>query len=158
MAGGRSTTPMVTCTTGTFALVGVSWSLPPSSSSPGKRRKRKKRRKRLVPLQILRVAALVVDSGSGMLAMLVFRVMLLYALCSLRSSSGLRCSASWPVWTRTIFREFGALTVDSGSGMSLAGFTGLAPRDVLLSVVALAPDVRHHGRYRERWHRGVREV
>ena len=46
-----------------------------------------------------------------MLAMLVFLVMLLYALCSLRSSSGLRCSALWPVWTRRTIREFGALFV-----------------------------------------------
>ena len=37
----------------------------------------------LVPLHIPRVAALVVDSGSGMLVILVFLVMILHALCSL---------------------------------------------------------------------------
>ena len=53
---------------------------------------------RLGPPLALCVPALVVDSGSG--TFLVFLVTFLLALCSLRSSSGLRCPASWPVWTR----------------------------------------------------------
>ena len=44
------------------------------------------------------MAALVVDSGSGMF--LVLLVTFFFALCFLRSSTGLRCLASWPVWTR----------------------------------------------------------
>ena len=52
------------------------------------------------------VAALVVDNDSGMLAMLVFLLILPHALFSFRSSSGLRCSASWPSWTRRNFSRF----------------------------------------------------
>ena len=66
------------------------------------KRKRRKRRKRRAPRTSSPaplVAALVVDSGSGMLAMLVFLVMLLLVLCFLLSL-GLRCSASWSVCTR----------------------------------------------------------
>ena len=44
------------------------------------------------------VPALVVDSGSG--TFLVFLVTFLLAQCFLLPSSGSRCSASWPVWTR----------------------------------------------------------
>ena len=40
--------------------------------------------------------ALVVDSGSGMLAMPVFLVTFLFALCSLRLSTFPRCQVSWP--------------------------------------------------------------
>ena len=47
-----------------------------------------------------RVAALVVDSGSGLLPMLVFLVMFLHALCSLRPSACLSFQASWPVCSR----------------------------------------------------------
>ena len=43
------------------------------------------------------LATLVVDCGSGTLAVLVFLVTFLFELCSLRLSSGLRCSASWPL-------------------------------------------------------------
>ena len=46
------------------------------------------------------VAALVVDNDSGMLAMLVFLVILPHALFSLRPSACLSFQASWPVWTR----------------------------------------------------------
>ena len=45
-------------------------------------------------------AALVVDNDSGLLAMLVLLVTVHLALCSLLASSGPRCSASWPVWSR----------------------------------------------------------
>ena len=67
-----------------------------------KRRERKKKRKRrsLVPLHVPHVAALVVDSGSGMLAVLVFLVMFLHALCSHRPSACLSFQASWPVCSR----------------------------------------------------------
>ena len=51
----------------------------------------------LVP-PFLVVAAHVVDNGSGMF--LVLLVTFFSALCFLRSSTGLRCLASWPVWTR----------------------------------------------------------
>ena len=54
----------------------------------------------LAPLHIPLLAALVVDCGSGTLAMLVFLVTFFFALCSLWSSPGLRCLASWPVWIR----------------------------------------------------------
>ena len=137
MAGGRPTTAMVTCTTGTFALVGSRGPFLPVRPLLVRegRGRRGGSEGLLVPLQIPCVAALVVDSGSGMLAVLVFPVMFLFALCSLRSSSGLRCSASWPAWTRSIFRVFGALIVDSGSGMRKVGLSGVVPRAVLPSSV-----------------------
>ena len=62
-----------------------------------KAKRRKRRGGRLVPPLALFEAGLVVDSGSGMLAMLFFLVTFLFALFSLRLSSGLRCSASWAV-------------------------------------------------------------
>ena len=75
-------------------------SLPPPLHRPQLGRGRRGVRGGLLePLPAL-VAALVVDNDSGILAMLDFLVMFLHALCSLRSSSGLRCSASRPVWTR----------------------------------------------------------
>ena len=44
-------------------------------------------------------------------------------LCSLWSSTGPCCSASWSVWTRrTVIREAALAVV--GSGMCVAGFTG----------------------------------
>ena len=46
------------------------------------------------------VAALVVDNDSGSLAVLVFLVSMYLALCFLLASSGPRCSAFWPVWSR----------------------------------------------------------
>ena len=53
---------------------------------------------RLVPPLFL--AALVVDSDSGLLAVLVLLVTMYLALCFLLASPGPRCSASWPVWSR----------------------------------------------------------
>ena len=82
---------------------------------------------RLVPP--LFVAALVVDNDSGMLAMLVFLVMFPYALCSLRSSSGLRCSSSWPVCTRRIVARSSSIL---DRGICKACFIGFTPRSVFL--------------------------
>ena len=79
------------------------------------------------------MAALVVDSGSGMLAMLVFLVMILHALCSLRPSACLSFQASWPGMFQM---DSGVLIVDSGSGMSQAGFADISPHPVFLSIVA----------------------
>ena len=68
-------------------------------------------------------------------AMLVFLVVMHLVQCSIWSSPGLRCSASWPIWTgRTVSREFGALVVDSGNGLCRAGFAGFS-RAVFLFVV-----------------------
>ena len=80
------------------------------------KRKRKKRRKRRTPPPLaLFVVALDVDNGSGMLVLLVLLVMFLFALCSLRLTTGPRCLASWLVRIRrTVFHDYGALTVDSG--------------------------------------------
>ena len=68
------------------------WSvLVPSSSSSGKRRKRKKRRKRRLPR-----GARIRRCGQGFRS----RSSLTGAQCSLWSSTGLRCPASWPECTR----------------------------------------------------------
>ena len=77
------------------------WRAPVSSTGP-RGKERRGGRDDFFALRVLSfMAALVVDSGSGMLAMLVFLVTF-FALCFLRSSAGLRCPASWPVWTRRI--------------------------------------------------------
>ena len=59
----------------------------------------------------------------------VFLVTFLFALCFLRLSSGLGCSASWPVWTRRTVMRF------SGSGMRKARVAGFTPRSVFPLVV-----------------------
>ena len=92
------------------------------------RREERGRRKNFLMVSPL-VAALYVDNGS------VFLVV----LCSLRLTTGPRCLASWLVRTRrTVFHDYGALTVDAGSGMCRAGFTGYAPRAVFL-LLAVRP-------------------
>ena len=74
---------------------GFESSLAPLPSRGGERGRRGRRRLlKLLPL----VAALVVDSGSGVF--LIFLMTFFFALCFLRSLTGLRCPASWPVWTR----------------------------------------------------------
>ena len=97
------------------------WLKPAPKGSPSffgpvmkRKRKRRKRRKRRTPRTSPAplVAALVVDSGSGMLAVQVFLVMLLHALCSLRPSACLSFQASWPVCTRrTVARSSSTLAV-----------------------------------------------
>ena len=80
------------------------------------------------------MAALVVDNDSGMLAMLVFLLMLPHALCSFRSSSGMRCSASWPVCTRrTVARS------SSIPAVAFARLVSLVLRLALCSLVVAGP-------------------
>ena len=95
----------------------------------------------LVPLHIPLLAALVVDCGSGTLAMLVFLVTFLFALYSLWSSPGLRYFASWPVWTRrTVTRR------DARSSSLLARLV-LLVENVVPFCGWQAQDAWHHGRY-----------
>ena len=65
---------------------------------PSGRGRRGGRGGRLVPPLFL--AALVVVNDSGSLAVPVLLVTMYLALCSLLASSGPRCFASWPVWSR----------------------------------------------------------
>ena len=84
----------------------------------GKRRKRKKRRKKKAPrtssplsshgvrirrssLSGARVCSLPCSLTTAAYAWLGLLVTMLSTQCSLRSSTCPRCSASWPVWTRT---------------------------------------------------------
>ena len=70
--------------------------LVPSSSSSGRRKK--KRRKRRLPRRVR-----IRRCGQGFRS----RSSLSGAQCSLLLSTGLRCSASWPLWTRrTVLRFF----------------------------------------------------
>ena len=67
---------------------------------------------------------------ASLVAVLVLLVMILLALFSLWSSPGLRCSASWPVWTRrTVFRELVAL---ADSSLCMAGTAGSIRRSLWL--------------------------
>ena len=80
-----------------------------SSSAPlprqgGGRGRRGGRSGHLVPPLFL--AALVVDNDSGLLALLVLLVTIHLALCSLLSTPGPRCSASWPVCTRRTVTQY----------------------------------------------------
>ena len=89
---------------------------------PRLRGKRKKGRRRRSFRRLLRaplVAALVVDSGSGTLALLVFLVTFFFALCSLRLSSGLRCSASWPFCTRRTVARLSSILAVACAGLVL---------------------------------------
>ena len=89
-----------------------------SSSFTVTRKKRKKKRKRDF---LGRVAALIVDNGSGM-SMDGFAVLELLMLYSRRLSAGLSCQAPLLVWTRRTCSI--ALVVDSDSGIYKAGFAG----------------------------------
>ena len=61
-------------------------------------------------------------------------------LRALRSSSGLRCSATWPVWTRSIFRS-STLEVAGMCKVGLAGFAVCdTPRAVFPSFVNVRGD------------------
>ena len=74
------------------------------------------------------VAALVFDSGSGLFWLVTMHL----TLCSLWSSPGVRCFASWPVWTRrTVTRRTVALIVASCSGTCKAGTAGCTLRSLL---------------------------
>ena len=91
-----------------------------SSSASGlvKRRKRKKKRKKRLP----RIRCLPRGFAGGDMHL---------ALCSLPSSSGLRCSALWPNGPEGQYSSY-----NLGSGMCKFGFTGdSAPRAVFLHVV-----------------------
>ena len=90
--------------------------------------------RQLMPCRRSCIATLVVDSGSGMLVMLVFLVMILHALCSLCLSACQSFQASWPACSRRT--DCGVLIVDSGSGMSQAGSADISSRAVFLSIVA----------------------
>ena len=95
-----------------------------SSSSDVRRRKRKKRRKKKTPkASSSRGRARRRQRQSGMF--LVVLVTFLFALF-LRSLTGLRCPASWPVWSQK----------DRCSGIYKAGIDGdNAPRAVFSSLV-----------------------
>ena len=105
------------------------------------KRKRKKRRKRRTPRtssRSLRGRARRRQRRHARFAS--FAVMFLFALCSLRLTTGPRCLASWLVWTRrTVFHDYGALIVDSG--MCRAGFT------ILLALYSFFLPSWHLGRY-----------
>ena len=78
-----------------------------------------------------------------------------FALCSSRSSSGLGCFASWPVWTRrTLLRFWGFFTwvysdraVDSRPALRVAGFTGDDTSRAVFLGCLRAQDARHFGRH-----------
>ena len=94
-------------------LCGTSLLGPPRGGGRGGGRGRRGGRDDFLALRVLSfVTALVVESDSGMLSMLVFLVTYLFALSSFRLSSGLRCPASRPVWTRrTMARSSSILAV-----------------------------------------------
>ena len=112
-----------------------------SSTAAGKRRKRKKKRRRKLPkISSFRSSRCVRiwRCGQGFRS----RSSLSGAQCSVWSSTGLRCSASWPACTRRT------------SGMCKTGFTGYsAPRAVFLVLLSSGPLSAgpplglHHGRH-----------
>ena len=78
-----------------------------SRRARGERGRRGERGGRLVPPPAPLVASLVVDSGSGVFAMLVLLVLVHLVLCSLWLMTGPCCSATRPVWTRrTVFSSW----------------------------------------------------
>ena len=98
-----------------------------SASAP--KRTRKKRRKRRLPLGV-QTRRCGQGSRSG-------------AQCSLLLSTGPRCLASWPIWTRrTVLFVF---VVNHCSGIGFSGDS--ACRAVFLSLLSSGPDARHPGRY-----------
>ena len=77
------------------------------ASSKRKRKRRGGRGGRLVPPPAPLVAALVVDSGSGVFATLVLLVPVHLVMCSLWLMTGPCCSATRLVWTRrTVFSSW----------------------------------------------------
>ena len=72
------------------------------------------------------IPVLVVDYGG--ICMAGFLVTMLFTQCSLWSSTGPRCSASWPLWKRRTSMRSSSFV--SGSGVCVVGFAGFASRAV----------------------------
>ena len=82
----------------------------------------------------------------GIYALLVLLVTMHLALCSLLSSPGPGCSASWPGLDQKD-SALRALIVDSGGGMCKVGLLVILHLALCFFPCRQAQDARHHGRY-----------